>query len=128
MRSAKPWNGAIGAAQLAWFERECVAARAAGQKVIVLAHHPVFPDNDHNAWNAAEVLQVIDRHPHLVAWINGHNHAGAYGVRSGVHYLTMKGMVETAATNAFATAQILADRLVLTGHGREPSRELGFRA
>jgi hypothetical protein len=36
-------------------------------------------------------------------------------------------MVETLATTAFATAQVLPDRLVLTGHGREPSRELVFR-
>jgi hypothetical protein len=39
----------------------------------------------------------------------------------------MHGMVETATTTAFATAKILPDRLVLTGHGREPSRELVFR-
>ncbi len=128
VRQAKPWNGALGAAQLAWFERECAAAGAAGQRVIVFAHHPVYPENDHNAWNAAEILAVIDRHPHLVAWLNGHNHAGAYGVRAGVHYLTLRGMVETADTSAFATARILADRIVLTGHGREPSRELIFRA
>jgi hypothetical protein len=39
----------------------------------------------------------------------------------------MHGMVETAETTAFATARVLADRIVLTGHGREPSRELKFR-
>lgn len=127
IRQAKPWNGALGAGQLAWFERECAAARTAGRKVIVLAHHPVFPDNDHNAWNSAAVLEVLDRHSHVVAWLNGHNHAGAYGERHGVPFLTMRGMVETADTNAFATARILGDRIVLTGHGREPSREMKFR-
>jgi 3',5'-cyclic AMP phosphodiesterase CpdA len=127
VRQAKPWNGAVGAAQLAWFERECAAARRAGRKVIVLAHHPVWPDNEHNLWNAAEVLAAIDRHPNVVAWLNGHNHAGAFGERGGVPYVTLKGMVETADTTAFATARLLADRLILTGHGREPSRELKFR-
>lgn len=127
VRQAKPWNGAIGAAQLAWFERECEAARAARQKVVVFAHHPVWPDNDHNVWNAAEVLAAIDRQPAVVAWLNGHNHAGAYGERHGVPYLTMKGMVETADTTAHATAEFFADRIVLHGHGREPSRELKFR-
>ncbi len=127
VRQAKPWNGGLGAAQLAWFDGECVAARVAGRKVIVLAHHPVFPEQEHNLWNAAAVLAVIDRHPHVVAWLNGHNHAGAYAERNGVPYLTMRGMIETADTNAFATAQFLADRIVLTGHGREPSREMVFR-
>lgn len=127
VRQAKPWNAAIGPKQLAWFDRECAEAAVQRQKVIVLAHHPVFPDGDHNLWNAAEVLAVIDRHAPVVAWLNGHNHAGHYGERNGVPYLTMKGMVETAATTAFATARVLADRIVLTGHGRERSREMRFR-
>lgn len=125
---AKPWNGAIGPRQLAWFDRSCGEAHAAQKRVIVLAHHPVYPAGQHNLWNAADVLAVVDRHPHVVAWLNGHNHAGAFGERNGVPYLTLRGMVETPATTAFATAQILRDRLVLTGHGREPSRELRFRA
>lgn len=124
---AKPWNGALGAAQLAWFDRTCAEARTAQKKVIVLAHHPVFPANPHNLWNSDTVLALIDRHPHVVAWLNGHNHAGAFGERGGVSYLTLRGMVETADTSAFATAKILDDRIVLTGHGREPSRELKFR-
>ena len=128
VRQAKPWNGGLGAAQLAWLDRICAEARTAGRKVIVLAHHPVFPDNEHNVWNSGAVLALLDRHPHVVAWLNGHNHAGAYGERSGVPYVTMRGMVETADTTAYATARVLADRIVLTGHGREPSREMRFRA
>lgn len=124
---AKSWNGGLGAAQLAWLDRTCRDARGAGRRVIILAHHPVYPDNPHNLWNAAEVLATLDRHPHVVAWLNGHNHAGAFGERQGVPFLTLRGMVETAHTSAFATAQIFADRLVLTGHGREPSRECVFR-
>ncbi len=127
VRQAKSWNGGLGAAQLAWLDRICAAARTAGRKVIVLAHHPVFPDNEHNLWNADAVLALLDRHPHVVAWLNGHNHAGAFGERNGVPHVTMRGMVETADTTAFATARVLADRIVLTGHGREPSRELRFK-
>ena len=125
---AKPWNGGLGAEQLTWFDRTCTEARGAARKVIVLAHHPVFPDNQHNLWNATEVLAAVDRHTHVVAWINGHNHAGAFGERNGVPYVTMRGMVETRDTTAFATARVLADRIVLSGHGREPSRELKFRS
>lgn len=125
---AKPWNGAIGPRQLGWMDRSCKDAQVNREKVIVLAHHPVFPAGGHNVWNADEVLALVERHRHVVAWLNGHNHAGAFGERGGVPYVTMKGMVETAATTAFATARILPDRLVITGHGREPARELKFRA
>ena len=125
---AKPWNGGISPAQLRWLDRSCSEARAAQRRVIIVAHHPVLPEGAHNVWNANEVLAVLDRHPHVVAWINGHNHAGAYGERKGVPFLTMHGMVETRDTSAFATARVLDDRIVLTGHGREPSREMKLRA
>ena len=127
VRQAKPWNGGVGVEQLAWFDRELTAARKNGQRVIVFAHHPVWPDNDHNVWNAPEVLAVLDRHPHVVAWFNGHNHAGAFGERAGVPFVTLKGMVETTATTAYAITRFLPDRLILEGQGREPSRELKFR-
>jgi manganese-dependent ADP-ribose/CDP-alcohol diphosphatase len=125
---AKTWNGGIGPAQLRWLDRTCAEARSARRKVIIFAHHPVFPEGVHNVWNASEVFGVLDRHLHVVAWINGHNHAGAFGERDGVPFLTMRGMVETRDTSAFASAQILPDRIVLTGHGREPSREMKFRS
>jgi hypothetical protein len=125
---AKPWNGGLSPAQLSWFDRTCAEAKGANRRVIVFAHHPVFPHGVHNVWNADDVLAVIDRHRHVVAWINGHNHAGAFGERNGVPFLTMHGMVETRDTTAFATARILDDRIALAGHGREPSREMKFRA
>ena len=128
VRQAKPWNGGIGAAQLAWFDRTCTAARTDRRKVIVLAHHPVAPENEHNVWNSPAVLKLIERHSHVVAWLNGHNHAGNFAEHAGVPCVTMRGMVETAATTAFATARIMADRMVITGRGREPSRELVFRS
>lgn len=124
---AKPWNGGVGAAQLAWFERTCAEARAAQQKVVIFAHHPVFPHDRHVVWNADEMLAAIDRHPNIVAWFNGHNHAGNFGERNGVSFVNLRGMVETADTNAFATARVLPDRILLAGHGREPSRELVLR-
>lgn len=128
VKQAKPWNGGIGAVQMQSLDQICGEARAARRKVIILAHHPVFPAGEHNLWNADEVLALIDQHPHVVAWINGHNHAGAFGERNGVPYVTMHGMVETKDTTAFATARILSDRIVISGTGREPSRELKFRA
>jgi hypothetical protein len=95
--------------------------------VIVLAHHPVAPHNDHNVWNSPAVLTALKNQPAVVAWCNGHNHAGHFADHAGVPCVTMHGMVETAATTAFATVRILPDRLVIAGHGREPSRELVFR-
>jgi manganese-dependent ADP-ribose/CDP-alcohol diphosphatase len=126
--SAKPWNGAIGPGQLAWLEETCTTAAQAGLKVIALSHHPLLPVESHAIWNAKEVLALTERHRNLVAWINGHNHAGGLAHHDGLPCLTLHGMVETEHSNAFATAAIHPDRLVLTGHGRQTSLELTFRS
>jgi len=125
---AQPWNGGVGPAQLAWLEQTCRAAATAGENVVVLGHHPVFPAGNHVTWNAPAVLAILARHRNVVAYLNGHNHAGAFGVHEGLPCVTMRGMVETADTTAYATAAVHADRIVLAGAGREPSRELVFRS
>lgn len=124
---ARTWNGAVSDRQLQWFEATCQTAAQAGQRVIVMAHHPVHPADDHNAWNFPQLLEVLSRNRNVVAWFSGHNHAGALGVFEGVPCLTLRGMVETERTNAYAVVHLHADRLEVVGHGREPSRELPFR-
>jgi len=126
-RNAQTWNGALSDRQLQWMEAACQSAARAGRRVIVVAHHPVYPDDAHNVWNSARVLEVLDRNRNAVAWLNGHNHAGAFGMRNGVPFITLKGMVETRDTNAYAVLNLHADRLELVGYGREPSREVKFR-
>lgn len=125
---AQAWNSGVSQTQLEWLEAECANAQAKGLKVILLAHHPIAPTGVHNLWNNETVLKIITRHRNIVAWLNGHNHAGGYAEHEGVPLITMHGMVETADTNAYAMAELHTDRLVITGHGREPSREIVFRS
>jgi manganese-dependent ADP-ribose/CDP-alcohol diphosphatase len=125
---AQPWNGAVGLAQMKWFEDTCKKAAEAKQKVIAFAHHPIYPfPHNHNAWNSDALLQLISRNRNVVAWINGHNHQGNFAVVDDVPFFTLKGMVETPDTNAYATARILPDRIVISGKGREPDNEVRFR-
>ncbi len=125
--NAKPWNGGVSDRQLRWFEASCRTAAETGRRVIVFAHHPVHPTGEHIAWNASRILEVVSRNRNVVAWLNGHNHAGAFALHDDVPFVTLKGMVETEASNAYAVAHLHTDRLELIGHGREPSRELLFR-
>ena len=125
---AQDWNGAVGPKQLAWFEGVAADASRRGLKVVVFAHHPVAPVGSYDAWDATEVLAALGRHRNVVAWFNGHHHAGGFAQVEGLPCVTFHGMVETPDRNAFATALFLADRVILEGHGREPSRELVFRS
>ena len=124
--NAERWNGAVGERQLKWFDDTCRRAARAGRKVIVFSHHPVYPASVHCGWNSDALLKVVERNRNVVAWINGHDHAGAFGAHDEVPFVTLRGMVETEDTNAFAVAHLHSDRLELVGHGREPSRELRF--
>ena len=46
-----------------------------------------------------------------------------YGQRDGIHYLTLKGMVDTEQTS-YSVIEVYADRLVVKGFGRETERDL----
>ena len=122
--NAQTWNGGIGAEQLDWLEETLESAAEAGEKVMLFCHFPVYPAGAHNLWNGEEVIELLEAHPNVVAYFNGHNHAGNYATREGVHYVTVKGMVETEDETAFAVVDVYGDRLEMTGHGREPDRVL----
>lgn len=121
---AAPWNGGVSAAQLAWLERELAAADAEKERTIVCGHHPLLPAEAHQAWNAEEVVAVFDRHPCVRAYFNGHNHAGNFAERKGVSYVTFRSMLYHPEITAFSLVEVHRDRLVVSGHGREISREL----
>jgi manganese-dependent ADP-ribose/CDP-alcohol diphosphatase len=120
------WNGAIGSQQMKWLEESIKTANKQGENVILFSHFPVYPENVHNLWNAGEVVSLIEKYPNVKAYINGHNHEGNYSQKNGIHYLTMKGMVDTEQ-NSYGVMTITKDHLLLSGYGREEDREFTIR-
>ncbi|MCP4469691.1 MAG: hypothetical protein GY815_03220 [Gammaproteobacteria bacterium] len=119
------FNGALGAKQLAWLDRQLASATREGQGVVVFSHFPVYPVSKYNLWNAAEVRALIDSYDVVKLYVNGHDHKGRYAGRNGVHYLTLKGMVETEQ-NAFSRLDIQNSSFQVTGYGREETRVLPY--
>ena len=118
------YNGGLGEAQREWLRAEIASAKAARRRCLVCCHYPVVGDPGHALWDAADVEPILEAGRDVVAaWFNGHNHAGGYRERHGIHFLNFKGMVEEA-TNAYARVEVRADRIEVIGHGREPSRTL----
>lgn len=124
--NAQPWNGSIGEDQLAWIAARLQAADAAGEQVAALCHYPIYPANEHNLWNAEELLALVTAHRSFVAWFSGHNHAGNYGAIGGRHFVNMRAMVDTADETAYAFVEIQGARIEITGIGREESRSLAI--
>lgn len=121
--NALPWNGALSTEQMEWFSAQLEKAKQAGGRVIVFNHFPVFPLKDgHNLWNDKEVVELIEKNPNVVAYMNGHNHKGNYAVNKGCHYVNFKGMVETKDKSAFAIVRCFGNRIEIDGFEAEPDR------
>ena len=121
------WNGGVGGKQLAWLKGRLAVAAKANEKVILFCHFPVHPENIHNLWNHEAVTSLLAEYSCVAAYLNGHNHAGNYGEKSGIHYLTIKGMVDTLK-NSYGVVEVYEDRLVLKGFGRQEDREMKLPA
>jgi manganese-dependent ADP-ribose/CDP-alcohol diphosphatase len=122
--NAQTWNGGVSEEQLNWLRGVLKKAAQSHEKVVVFSHMPVYPANQHNVWNSEAVIAELEAAGNVVAYINGHNHAGNYGFKNGIHYLNLKGMVDTADTNTYSILRVYKDRLEVDGYGRETDRTL----
>jgi 3',5'-cyclic AMP phosphodiesterase CpdA len=126
--NAQTWNGGLSRQQITWLKNTLEEAAEAEEKVILFCHFPVFPQPDkHNIWNDSELITILESYKGVVAYMNGHNHAGNYGEKHGIHYLTLQGMVQTPDENAYAIVEVYSDHLKVIGRGREPDRILNIK-
>jgi manganese-dependent ADP-ribose/CDP-alcohol diphosphatase len=115
------WNGGLGEKQMAWFKSQLDESAGKSEKVIILCHFPVWPENQHNLLNYREVLALLEKYNNIIAWFSGHNHAGNYGNFNLIHFITLRGMVETEANTSFAEVEIYKNKIWIKGSGREKS-------
>jgi len=124
--NAIDWNGGISIKQLLWIDNQVKEAAGENEKVFLICHFPVVPENIHNLLNYKEVLSVLEKYQNIIAWFNGHNHAGNYGNFNMIHFVTFKGMVETETNNSFAIVDVYKNKLWIRGFGREKSQILAY--
>jgi len=119
----------MSADQIAWFKGALNESAKADERVIVFSHYALLKEaaRHHRLKNAAEVLPAIEASGRVAAWVAGHDHAGGYFEKAGVHHLTLKGLVESKNEPDFALFSVFSDRIVEDGFGEEPDRELMLR-
>mmetsp|Transcript_23683 Transcript_23683/g.59281 ORF Transcript_23683/g.59281 Transcript_23683/m.59281 type:complete len:317 (+) Transcript_23683:73-1023(+) len=129
---AERFNGGVGKGQLEWFRNELAAAASHNVKVIVLCHFPLLEEASnirHLLWDKDDVLAVLHEYNRtVVAWMNGHYHAGGYAFHDGIHHITFQAVLETdpAQGSSHAIIDVFEDRLQVDGHGSIPSCVLPF--
>jgi len=121
------WNSGIGEKQKTWLKDELQSAESLNQKIIIFSHMPIKPQRVASLWNSAEIVNIIERSPNVVAFITGHHHDGGYAFSNGIHYITISGMVNTEISS-FAILKIYKDSLLLKGYGNQVDFVFQFRA
>jgi predicted phosphodiesterase len=123
-RKRVDFGGGLGPAQRQWLADELAAARKAGQRVVLLCHYVLLPLGPHSLWDADEVLEIIKPYADIAPiWLNGHNHDGSYIAKHGIHFLNLRGMVDTEK-NTYARLELSPQEIKVIGFGREPNRTL----
>ncbi len=128
---AQPWNGGLGEQQKQWLRDTLAEAAGRGERVIAFGHMPLLAEASDGAGlvlNHEEIETILDSHRCVVAYLCGHDHAGGYAERSGIHHLTVQGMVEAPEQNAYAVVDLYQDRIEIRGVGKVPSRCLRIPA
>jgi predicted phosphodiesterase len=124
--NAQDWNGGISDTQFTWLQTVLDQAVAAGERVILFCHYPVYPANDHNLFDDVRVVELLSGHDNAVLFLSGHNHVGNYGHVGGTHFVNLKGLVETPDAVTYAIVDVHDDRIVIHGSGLEESRVLAL--
>jgi len=95
--------------QQKWLVADLERTRA---KAIVFVHQPLDDEEGpHGVKNAPDVRRILEASGKVLAVFQGHNHAGGYRCINGIHYFTMRGMVEGAGlgNNGYALVAVSAD-------------------
>lgn len=120
------WNGALSEIQMNWLEKQLKSAEELKENAVLFCHFPIFPKDHHNLWNDKELKKLLEKFSCVKAYVNGHNHKGNYAEKNGIHYMTMKGMVENVEPT-FSIMELFKDQIKVKGYGAEPSRELKLK-
>jgi predicted phosphodiesterase len=119
-------NGGISDAQFAWIQQVMNRAKAAGERVIVMGHYPIYPVHDLNLWDDARLVDLLTSYDNFLLYINGHNHAGNFGAIGRKYFVNFKGMVETPTATAFSVVEVYDHRIDVRAFGAEEPRTLSL--
>jgi alkaline phosphatase len=110
--------------ELDWLKQDLAASQGC---VIVFIHQLLDGEGSVYVKNAPDVRQALEESGKVLAVFQGHHHEGAYSRIEGIHYYTLKGVVEGRGqeNNSYALVEVQRDHsLIVTGYRKAVSREL----
>jgi alkaline phosphatase len=110
--------------ELDWLARDLAST---SKPSIVFVHQQLDGGGDHLVRNAGEVRRTLEAGGNVLAVFQGHNHAGDYHHIGGIHYYTLKAMIEGSGeeNNSYAVVDVLGNNdIVVTGYRKAKSGEM----
>lgn len=110
-------------AQLDWLAGDLGAATA---PTILFVHQRLDGEGPVFINNADEVRSLLRRRGNVIAAFHGHDHAGDHNQIDGIHYYTLRAVVEGSGTdnNSYAIVDVTRESIVITGYRRAVSHRL----
>jgi predicted phosphodiesterase len=117
-------DAAIPAQELDWLRRNLATSRG---PAIIFIHQLLDGTGPIYVKNASEVREILQASGKVLAVFQGHHHQGSYSYIDGIHYYTLKAVVEGHGpdNNSYAIVEVRPDQGVLvTGCRKASSMEL----
>ncbi len=118
------WTDAnIPQAELDWLRADLDAANG---NVIVMIHQLLDGSGTEYVKNAVDIRQILEQSGKVIAVLQGHFHQGSYSLIKGIHYYTLKAMVEGPGpqNNSYAIVEIHSDlSITITGYRNAVSKD-----
>jgi hypothetical protein len=114
--------------ELDWLEQDLAASQG---PVIVFVHQLLDGTGSVYVKNAPDVRQILHASGRVLAVFQGHHHEGSYSRIDGVHYYTLRALVEGHGedNNSYALVQVHPDEhVMITGYRKAVSAELAAPA
>ncbi len=119
------WTDAnIPSEELNWLKQDLASAP---DPVIVFIHQLLDGTGSVYVNNAADVRQILQASGKVLAVFQGHHHSGSYSNIAGIHYYTLKALVEgpDAENNSYAISEVHPDgSITITGYRKAVSKQL----
>ena len=110
--------------QIEWLETDL---KSTDKPSILFVHQQLDCEGDRCVNNAREIREVLKRSRKTLVVFQGHNHSGHYSRLSGIHYYTLKAMVDGSGSenNAYAVVEVHDNGSIsITGYRKAISMDL----
>ena len=113
----------ISKAELDWLEQDLAKTKL---PAITFSHQQLGGKDNISVQNAKEVRNILQNSGKVLASFDGHMHTGGYSNIEGIHYYTLKSVVDGSGedNNSYAIVEVLPDNnIIVTGYRRAESKD-----